>query len=87
MSDEGKEVIKAAYDLIQKNINADNFAGELVGAIKEKTGLKGKKLFMPIRAMLTGRLAGPEMDQAKPVIGFERCKKRIEYCYDQFAKN
>jgi glutamyl/glutaminyl-tRNA synthetase len=32
--------------------------------IKANTEQKGKKLFMPVRAIVTGRLKGPELDMA-----------------------
>jgi nondiscriminating glutamyl-tRNA synthetase len=38
---------------------------------KEKTGAKGKDLFMPIRAALTGKNHGPELDKVFAVIGRE----------------
>jgi nondiscriminating glutamyl-tRNA synthetase len=84
-SDEGIKVVTAAYDLIQGEINEGSFLSELPAHLKEKTSLKGRSLFMPLRAMLTGRLKGPELDQALPLIGFSRCKKRIEYCYERYG--
>jgi glutamyl-tRNA synthetase/nondiscriminating glutamyl-tRNA synthetase len=36
--------------------------------VKEKTGHKGKALFHPIRAALTGEVGGPELDLAVPAI-------------------
>ena len=36
--------------------------------VKEKTGQKGKSLFHPIRAALTGETGGPELDQSIPAI-------------------
>lgn len=83
---EAKEVIKVAYDLIHSSINETNYFSETLNAIKQKTGLKGKMLFMPFRAMVTGRLHGPELDKILPLLGFERFAKRIEYCYERFAK-
>lgn len=84
-SEDGRNVIKAAHELFEAALTPDNFIELLVNSIKDATGQKGKKLFMPIRAMLTGRTAGPEMDQAKPLIGYERCKKRVRYCYERFC--
>lgn len=81
--DDSKKIIDEAYRLIRSELTADNFASELVGKIKASTSLKGKKLFMPVRAILTGSQHGPELDQAIPLIGFERCKKRIEYIYEK----
>ncbi|MEE8295222.1 MAG: glutamate--tRNA ligase [Sphingomonadales bacterium] len=45
--------------------------------IKEKTGRKGRDLFMPLRLALTGRDHGPEMKLLLPLIGAERAKARL----------
>jgi glutamyl-tRNA synthetase len=47
-------------------------------AVKEKTGAKGKALFMPLRQALTGLDHGPEMAALFPLIGEERARKRIQ---------
>ncbi len=83
---EAKEVIKVAHDVIRSTINENNYFSETLNVIKQKTGLKGKMLFMPFRAMITGRLHGPELDKILPLLGFERFTKRIEYCYERFVK-
>jgi len=36
--------------------------------LKERTGLKGKNLFHPIRVILTGTHEGPELDLIVPAI-------------------
>jgi len=46
-------------------------------AVKEKTGAKGKALFMPLRQALTGMDHGPEMGALFPLIGEERARKRL----------
>ena len=46
-------------------------------AVKEKTGAKGKALFMPLRQALTGMDHGPEMAALFPLIGEERARKRL----------
>lgn len=48
-------------------------------AVKEKTGRKGKALFMPLRKALTGRDNGPELDGLLPHIGAERARKRLSH--------
>lgn len=48
-----------------------------VNAVKEKTGRKGKDLFMPLRQALTGMDHGPEMANLLPLIGYERAKARL----------
>jgi len=47
-------------------------------AVKEKTGAKGKALFMPLRQALTGMDHGPEMAALFPLIGEERARKRLK---------
>lgn len=49
----------------------------LTNALKEKTGAKGKKLFMPLRLALTGRERGPEMAVLLPLIGAEKARARL----------
>lgn len=46
-------------------------------AVKEKTGAKGRALFMPLRQALTGLDHGPEMAALFPLIGEQRARKRL----------
>ena len=45
---------------------------------KEKTSAKGKELFMPIRAALTGKVHGPELDKIFVILGKAAALKRLE---------
>ncbi|MDB2682986.1 glutamate--tRNA ligase [Alphaproteobacteria bacterium] len=45
--------------------------------LKEKTGRKGKELFMPLRQALTGMGHGPEMDQMLLLIGADKAIERL----------
>ncbi|MFC0283128.1 glutamate--tRNA ligase [Camelimonas abortus] len=47
------------------------------GAIRERTGARGRALFMPLRLALTGRDHGPEMAALLPLIGREEALRRI----------
>ena len=49
------------------------------GAIKEKTGRKGKALFHPLRLALTGLDHGPEMKHLLPLIGPDRARARLAF--------
>ncbi|MBL8536435.1 MAG: glutamate--tRNA ligase [Hyphomonadaceae bacterium] len=51
--------------------------GVFTSAVKEKTGAKGKALFMPLRQALTGLDHGPEMAALFPLIGEVRARKRL----------
>ncbi len=42
--------------------------GAWTAAVKEKTGRKGKALFMPLRLAVTGRARGPEMADVMPLL-------------------
>lgn len=46
-------------------------------AVKEKTGAKGKALFMPLRLALTGLEHGPELKNLLPLIGRKRAEARL----------
>lgn len=48
-----------------------------INAVKEKTGKKGKDLFMPIRVALTGMEHGPELPVLLPLLGPEKVKSRL----------
>ncbi len=48
-----------------------------IEAIKQKTGRKGKSLFMPLRLALTGQSHGPEMQALLPLIGRDRAIARL----------
>lgn len=49
----------------------------LTGALKERTGRKGKALFLPLRLALTGRDHGPDMAELLPLIGEAEARRRL----------
>lgn len=49
----------------------------VVESVALKTGLKGKKLFGPMRAAFTGRIEGPELKTLASVIGPRELERRI----------
>jgi len=51
---------------------------ELVSALQQKTGLKGKALFFPLRAALTAELHGPELAKMLDLMGLESAKARLK---------
>ena len=48
-----------------------------VDEIKRTTNRRGKELFMPLRAALTGQEHGPELKELLPLIGRERVLERL----------
>lgn len=57
----------------------DEFSNGIFKALKDKTGIKGKNLFMPTRIVLTGQLHGPDMGNIIKVLGKQNILERIEY--------
>jgi glutamyl-tRNA synthetase len=53
--------------------------GALTEALKERTGRKGRALFMPLRLALTGRDHGPDMAELLPLIGRENAIARLRH--------
>jgi len=49
----------------------------LVEALKQRTGVKGKNLFMPLRAALTGETHGPELARILALLPPETVRRRL----------
>lgn len=73
-SDEDRAYLATAADVLQA-VGADWAA--LTGALKERTGRKGKPLFLPLRQTLTGQDHGPEMAALLPLIGQDAALERL----------
>jgi nondiscriminating glutamyl-tRNA synthetase len=71
-------VVKAMEEIVNDwgGVNEDNFP-QIVAELKKRTGLKGKNLFAPIRAALTGRAEGPELKHILPLLGKEVILERL----------
>lgn len=67
----------AAAELLPKGAYDASSWQAFTNAVKEKTGAKGKALFMPLRQALTGMDHGPEMAALFPLIGEDRARKRL----------
>ncbi|MNF91430.1 Glutamate--tRNA ligase [compost metagenome] len=50
----------------------------LIKAVQQETGCKGKQLFMPIRAALTGQTHGPDLNQTIALLGKEKVTERLK---------
>lgn len=55
------------------------FAKSIMKTIQKETGIKGKNLWFPIRASLTGSVHGPELVNAFIIMGKDKMKNRLEY--------
>lgn len=73
-----KAFAAAALEVLPQGAYDATTWSAFVNAVKEKTGAKGKALFMPLRQALTGLDHGPEMAALFPLIGEERARKRLQ---------
>ena len=67
----------AALEVLPEVIDAGAWSAWTT-AVKEKTGAKGKGLFMPLRLALTGQAHGPDMAAMAPLIGRETIVRRLK---------
>lgn len=67
----------AALELLPETIDGEAWSA-WTSAVKDRTGAKGKGLFMPLRLMLTGQAHGPDMAAMIPLIGRERMARRLK---------
>lgn len=68
VADEDAEFIAEAMALLSDGpLDADSWS-TWTTAVKEKTGRKGKGLFMPLRKAITGQERGPEMADLLPLL-------------------
>ncbi len=73
------EVLKAFSEELEKleHFKADEIKAAMK-AVQKSTGQKGKNLFMPIRAAVSGQTHGPDLPQAIELLGKEKVLKRIK---------
>ncbi|RDC71188.1 glutamate--tRNA ligase [Rhodovulum sp. 12E13] len=65
---EDAEFVREALALLPEPPYGPEAWGDWTARVQEKTGRKGKKLFMPLRKALTGRARGPEMAAFMPLM-------------------
>lgn len=76
---EALRVVRALRESIDGlSPSANNFYQEVIRSVERKTGVKGKKLFLPIRAAVTGRIKGPELDKVFAIVTPASMKRRVE---------
>ena len=60
----------------------DRLYGTLMPLLSEKTGLRGKKIFMPLRAAITGQTKGPELDRFFSILDKSSLQYRLHKAID-----
>jgi len=79
-TDDAKKVVQCFRDEVVKNkgVNNEQDLTTIQNTVKEKTGIKGKTLFMSIRASVTGKQHGPELKLVLPLLGVDETLRRID---------
>uniref|UniRef100_UPI003FEEDCA6 glutamate--tRNA ligase n=1 Tax=Candidatus Onthocola sp. TaxID=3085646 RepID=UPI003FEEDCA6 len=80
---ESDEVIPKVVEVFKEEIKAtSNWSvetlQEVINNVKEKAGVKGKMLFMPIRIVASGIMHGPELADTLYLIGKEEILNRLK---------
>ncbi len=68
IEEEDRAFVVEALELLPDPPYTEQTWGEWTAAVKEKTGRKGKALFMPLRKAVTGMSRGPEMAEVMPLL-------------------
>lgn len=71
------EYFKIAIKVIE---SSDLDYPTVIATLKEKTGLKGKSLFQPLRMALTGESEGPELAALFGLLGKQKILERLTAC-------
>ncbi|MCJ7557154.1 MAG: hypothetical protein MUP90_09625, partial [Gammaproteobacteria bacterium] len=71
----GREFFQAALAALE---NPTATLKDLTDAVKSATGAKGKQLFMPLRAALTGRTDGPGLQEMLALMSIDTKRKRLQ---------
>jgi len=77
IADEDRDFIATARDMLPAEPWDLGTWALWTNALKEKTGRKGKSLFLPLRLALTGRHDGPELKSLLPLLGRKASLDRL----------
>jgi nondiscriminating glutamyl-tRNA synthetase len=75
----GRSFFEAALEVLRHDAADFRSFAKAVGTV---TGYSGKALYQPLRAALTGRLDGPEMDRLWKLIPPGRVEERLKRAVD-----
>ena len=77
-SDQIKDLLGALKEELEAVDQVDEeFAKTVMKRIQKKTGIKGKGLYMPTRAAITGNVHGPELSNIMELLGKDKMLERI----------
>ncbi len=75
---ESKEILKNLLEALAEidELSPETF-GQIIKQVQKKTGQKGKNLWMPIRAAITGETHGPDLTIVLSVIGKQKVEQFV----------
>lgn len=84
IDEEGKNIIREAGEqfFVEADLAVDKYGIQLqdvLNDMKKTLGLSGKKLFMPLRVALTGKVHGPELAHIAELLGQKKIKHRLAH--------
>jgi glutamyl-tRNA synthetase len=74
---EDRAYLAEALELLPPEPWDETTWSQWTGALKEKSGRKGRALFHPLRLALTGREDGPDFKSLLPLLGRKVCRDRL----------
>ena len=84
-TDEARTLFNAFLNQLDQVDEIDpEFAKSVMKTIQKETGIKGKNLWFPVRAAVTGSVHGPDLSNAFLIMGKDLVKDRLEYVRDNF---
>lgn len=62
----------------------EDFAKTIMKKIQKETGIKGKNLWFPIRAAITGSVHGPDLSNVMLLMGKDKINNRLKFVKENF---
>ena len=87
-AENAREVIRYFGEYLEQALGSSQeiYAAAIIHA-KEKSGGKGRNLFMPVRVALTGKVKGPELDKIFAILGKDSACKRLKRTDQWISEN
>ena len=79
LNSENRETLRMTIKMLETmpEMTGDAWSS-MLSQLEEKTGLRGKGLYTPLRAGITGKTKGPELAKILPFLGRERIIRRLK---------
>lgn len=84
VSEDAKTVLSHIKEILANEEMNEELASTIMKRVQKETGVKGKNLFMPVRAAISGQSHGPEMSHLFMVLGNQELIERLDYALNNF---